>query len=91
MSMPRPKISAPVGFVLVLMITLLPTMGFPFWMVEYASPDMMSEKWLLMVLYPIYSIISVYLAYISYAERKGLSWILVILVWLSFAAELILI
>ena len=81
----------PVWFILVLLFTLLPTLLWPLIMIRYGRHAADSGNWVLLILYPIYAVISIYLAYRCYADQQGISWILIILTWLSLGAELLLI
>lgn len=80
----------PTSFVVALAITLLPILAWPALMLHFSDPSESNGNWIIMVLFPIYAMLSAYLAYRIYYDLKGLAWILIILIWLSFAAELIL-
>lgn len=80
----------PVWFILVLLFTLLPSLLWPVVMLRYGQQAAESGNWVLLILYPIYAILSIYLAYRCYADQRGISWILIVLAWLSLAAELLL-
>ncbi|MDD2961957.1 MAG: hypothetical protein PHR45_07765 [Muribaculaceae bacterium] len=88
---PKTNKKPSIAFITTVVITALTAVVWtPFALGNMQNPGESSDKWILIVCYPIFSLLSVYLAHCVYAERKYLSWILVILVWISLACEIIL-
>lgn len=82
----------PGWFIIVVAITAITGVAWlPFGINFIGDTDINSEKWVLTWLYPIYALISAYLAYRCYNDRVSVSWILLILVWLSLIAEIVLV
>lgn len=82
----------PSGFIVMLVITALSAVAWlPYALAQFKQPEIPSDTWVLTLLYPIYAILSVYLAYKCYNDRSFLSWILIIFVWLSLIAEIVLV
>ena len=81
-----------IAFKTLLLLTSLTAVGWtPHAISAMRNPALNETAMVFVVLYPIYSLLSVYLAYRCYADRREISWILIVLVWLSLFAEMVLV
>ena len=56
--------------------------------VDFASRD--DSTWLLLVMFPVYMIACGYLAYKCYPIRKEITYVLLVIMWLSYGAALLI-
>ncbi|MEF9924159.1 MAG: hypothetical protein RR061_03125 [Muribaculaceae bacterium] len=80
-----------ISFVITITITLCTVLASPVLISHFSTSSENNRDWVLIVLFPIYALLSSYLSYRIYSDQKGLAWILIILVWLSFFAQFMLI
>lgn len=78
----------PAWFIVVIVISLLPTLLWPYLLANAKSAA--NENVTLLMLFPIYDLLSAFLAYRCFFDRNFLSWILIGLMWLSFGAVVLL-
>ena len=71
---------------LVISLSLLPLLWWPVSIIHDSAYLFNGTKRLLMVLFPFYALGSVVMAWFCRNERPEIMWILLILLWLSYAA-----
>lgn len=71
---------------LLMLLSLLPLLWWPVSLLHDTGYIFNKTERLLMILFPFYALISVALAWYCRNERPEVMWILIILLWLSYAA-----
>ncbi len=80
----------PVWLIVLVTISVLPVVGWPFLMMEYDFASRDDSTWLLLVMFPVYMIACGYLAYKCYPIRKEITYVLLVIMWLSYGAALLI-
>ena len=75
----------PLWFIVLLIVMALPLAAWPSLMSVQTDTDNDTVSTLIMI-FPIYAVLSLYLAYRSYGRRSDLSWVLLAVSLLSYAA-----
>lgn len=75
----------PLWFIVLLIVMALPLAAWPSLMSVQTETDNDTVSTLIMV-FPVYAVLSLYLAYSSYGRRTDLSWVLLTILLLSYAA-----
>lgn len=79
----------PMKALLMVIVSVLPVLGWPFYMIrcDFGEED---NSILLALLFPIYIVMSGYLAYRCYRIRREITYTLLVIMWLSYGAMLLL-
>lgn len=79
----------PVWALVLIVGSVLPVIGWPWYMsrFDFGKPE---QTTFLAVVFPIYAVLCGYLAYKCYPFRKEVTYILLSILWLSYAAALFL-
>ena len=82
----------PLWFLVIIIITAFTAVVWlPIAITALQNPESNSERWALIILYPIFSLFCSYLAYRTYNDRSYISWLMIIIVWFSLIAEIFLV
>ncbi len=79
----------PIGISAAITASILPVVVWPFYMMRHDLSNN-DTTWVLATLFPIYIILSGFLAYKCYPLRKEITYMLLTLMWLSYAAIFLL-
>lgn len=85
---PAPQ-RAPLWILVVVIVSILPVVGWPWYMSQYGLQQGGQTAFLATV-FPIYIILCGYLAYRCYLYRKEVTYVLLAIMWMSYAAALFL-
>lgn len=77
-----PRRRPPVWFTILMVVLLLPIIAWPFVIMNYNSEN--SDNWWIINIFPIYALLTGYLSYKCYVERREISYILLIMLILSY-------
>mgnify|MGYP001668519298 CR=1 FL=1 len=72
-------------FKIVAFLTMLPVLCWPLMMTHVDHVDTPTERFLMLAM-PVYAIASGYFAVNAYHERPEVSWVLIAVQWLAYAA-----
>ncbi len=82
---PTPASKMPLWMLVLIIASVLPVVAWPWFMAHYDfQPD--DSRTLLVIAFPIFAVLCGFLAYKSYSQRKELSYILLVILWLSYGA-----
>lgn len=87
---PKPDVPrAPFWVILTVVVSVLPVLGWPFYMLRYGWEGDPTLK-VLGALFPVYILTSGYLAYRCYPIRREITYVLLVIMWLSYGATLLI-
>ena len=69
-----------------MIVSLLPLLWWPVALLHNSGYLFTGTKRVLMLCFPIYALLSVWLAWMCREERQDVMWVLIILLWMSYAA-----
>ena len=79
----------PMWLLLIVIISILPVVGWPWYMSNFGI-NLDSQTAFLAIAFPIYIILCGYLAYKCFQYRKEVTYILIAIMWLSYGAAIFL-
>ncbi len=86
----QPAQSTPLWMLLVVIVSILPVIAWPWYMLRYGLQEHGGQTAFLAIAFPIYIVLCGYLAYKCFQYRKEVTYILIAIMWLSYAAALFL-
>ena len=80
----------PIAMLFAMIASVLPALGWPFYMMQFVEFGNDDQLMLVTVLFPIYIILCCFLAYKAYPINKEISYVLLVIVWISYVAGVLL-
>lgn len=86
------RLKVPWWMILIVTVSILPVLIWPVYMTDFdfIADDTHENYLLLAYLFPIYIVLCGFLAYKCYPVRKEITYILLVLMWLSYGAAFLL-
>lgn len=86
---PEAKRNLPVKIILAVVVSILPITAWPWYMAKH-NFHFDDRAGFLAIVFPIYIILCGYLAFKCYAVKREITYILLLIMWLSYGAALFL-